>query len=85
MVFFAAALTLITVGVFAGKSKFQAFSIYVSKDATTFFPLVTSGTQGDVQTTTNGAQITVTDHAGTVYLAYYGQNASDKLYSTSAW
>lgn len=86
MLFLAAGLMLVTAGVFAGKAKFQTISnLYVSSNGSTFFPLATSLTPGDIQTTANGSQITVTDHLGTPFGLYYGMSSLDKVYSTNAW
>ncbi|HXD77614.1 MAG TPA: hypothetical protein VN616_07385 [Puia sp.] len=86
MLFLAAGLMLVTAGVFAGKAKFQTISnLYVSSNGTTFFPLATSVTPGDIQTTINGAQITIEDHSGVSYKLYYGMSSLDKVYSTNAW
>ncbi len=69
MFFAAAALTLVTVGVFAGKSKFfTSYQAYVLVSSTEIVPIspanLSSEVIGDLNTTTSGANV-VTATAGT--------------------
>jgi hypothetical protein len=79
------ALTAITAGVFAGRPKF-ANDLYVSSDGTNFTKILSSAaTFDELQTTANGSQVQIKDHAGNSFGLYFSNSAGAKLYSTNTW
>ncbi|MHA4806563.1 hypothetical protein ACX0G9_00580 [Flavitalea flava] len=76
MFFVAASLLLVTAGVFAGKARFDTYSLYVSNNATpttlNSFQLTPATTVALIDLTTSGStgQATVTNTSGTAFKLY---------------
>lgn len=71
----AATLVLATAGVFAAKSKLAGQGLYVVYGAS-YISLATPNLGAGLQLSSNGAQVTATDHAGQPYAVVYGNGIS---------
>jgi hypothetical protein len=84
MLFVAAALLLVTAGVFAGKAKFSN-ELYVY-NGSSFVNVASSVTFNSAAWSTSGSvQATTIDNTSTSYPLYYGQSLSDKIFVIEAF
>lgn len=82
MFFIAAALVLVTAGVFAGKAKFDTQPFYVSNNGTTFTALSSGSVDLPGLTVTGtGSQATIKDQSNHFYGIYYGIPGSPVTYA----
>ena len=68
--FIAAALVLVTAGVFAGKAKFVAFTLYADNGTNVYQIAGSTSTWVDLSSTTGSTQAKIIGSAGTQYGLY---------------
>jgi hypothetical protein len=83
--FLAIALLLVTVGIFAGKSRYQSVIIYgYDASTSTFYELVYACTLVDLTVTNTGIQAKITDLNGHAFPLYAGKSLTSPIYTTVA-
>jgi hypothetical protein len=85
MLFAAAALVLVSVGVFAGKARFQTLTLYADKSGS--FHEVASGVTlfATDYSLTGTVQAQITDKSGTQYPLYSGANTNNPVYAITTY
>jgi predicted transporter len=80
------ALLLITIGIFAGRTKFQSGALFASRDGFTFCSLTNGVTLTGLTTTATGRQVIIVNSNGIPYNLYIsnGTGVYFRLYSTLA-
>lgn len=87
VIILSSALSLITIGVLAGRAKFAVQGL-VADDGGTMRQISTfSSFPGtiDLQTTANGTQVSITDDAGNPHLVYYYNGSTTQPVYTKGW